>query len=125
MSAVRTFEDLLVWKKSHELVLMVYRETDQYPKQEIFGLVSQTRRSAVSVSANIVEGFRRNRTRDSLNFYRISDASLEETKYHLMLAHDLHYISDESYRLLKQKSEEVGRLLNGWMKSQTFPSPQT
>jgi len=118
MGEIKTFKDILAWEKSHELVLLVYKITEDYPKHELFGLTSQTRRSAISVPANIVEGFRRQSLKDSIKFYNTADASLEELKYHLLLAKDLKYNSLERYNFILEKSEEVGKLLTRWIQSQ-------
>ena len=109
MGACTSFQDLIVWQKSHELVLDVYKITRNFPSEEKFGLISQMRRSAVSIPANIAEGFKRKGIRDKLNFYNISQASLEELKYYLILSKDLTYLTD-NYDLLR-KSDEVGKLL--------------
>ena len=82
----QTFEDLLVWQKAHKMVLEVYKVTSNYPKHELFVLISQIKRATISVPANIVEGFRRVGNQDSIRFYNISDASLEELKYHMFLS---------------------------------------
>lgn len=118
MGEIKTFRDILAWQKSHKLTLLVYKITEVYPKHELFGLTSQTRRSTVSVPANIVEGFRRQSLKDSIKFYNTADASLEELKYHLLLAKDLKYISLERYNFILEKTEEVGKLLTGWLKTQ-------
>jgi four helix bundle protein len=118
MAQIKTFRDLKVWQEAHKLTLMVYEKTTNYPKHELFGLTSQSRRSASSVPANIVEGFRRQTIKDSLNFYNKADASLEELKYHLLLARDLKYLSTEQYQELLNQSEFVGALLTRWMQSQ-------
>lgn len=118
MAAIKTFRELQVWQKSHELVLVVYQQTKQFPREELFGLVSQMRRAVASVPANIVEGFRRSSLKDSLHFYTIADASWEEFKYHLLLAHDLKYISQEQYQHTQGLSESVGALLTRWIQSQ-------
>ncbi|MBI4426958.1 MAG: four helix bundle protein [Candidatus Magasanikbacteria bacterium] len=118
MAQIQTFKDLVAWQKAHELVLCVYQTTNLYPKHELFTLTSQTRRAAISVPANIVEGFRRKGLRDSINFYNISDASLEELKYHLLLAKDLKYIDEIVYGVVQKKCEDVGRLLTRWIQSQ-------
>ena len=110
----KTFEDLVVWQKSHSLVLKIYRLTQSFPRNELFGLVSQIRRSAVSVPANIAEGFRRKGKADKLRFFNISQASLEETRYYLILTNDLEYA--DSKQLLGDL-DEVGRILNAYMKS--------
>jgi four helix bundle protein len=118
MATIKTFQELGVWKESHQLTLLVYRTTSDYPKHELFGLTSQSRRSASSVPANIVEGFRRKNLKDSISFYNRADASLEELKYHLLLAKDLHYINEQTYTVVLQQSEVVGRMLTRWIQSQ-------
>ena len=109
---VRTFQDLQVWQRGHELVLGTYRITRKFPDTEKFGLVTQLRRSAVSVCANIAEGGKKSR-KDFHRFLEIADGSLEETKYHLILAKDLRYISENEFELLFEKANTVGRMLNG------------
>jgi four helix bundle protein len=80
-----------VWKKAHAWVLAVYHATEAFPKHELFGLTSQLRRAAVSVPANIAEGFRKRGQPDKLRFYNIAQGSLEECRYYLILANDLGY----------------------------------
>jgi len=118
MAAIKTFHELLVWQKSHILVLEVYGVTRLFPRDELYILVPQIRRAAISIPANIVEGFRRKSLKDSLNFYRMADASLEELKYHLFLAKDLKYIDQINYNKLVGSCDEVGKLLTGWIQSQ-------
>ena len=118
MAQIKTFQDLLVWQKAHGLVLMIYSLTSSFPKSELFGQISQTRRAAVSIAANIVEGFRRKTLKDSLNFYRTADASLEELKYHLLLSKDLKYLEEPNYLRVLNLAEEVGKLLTRWIQSQ-------
>jgi four helix bundle protein len=115
---IKTFQDVVAWQKSHELVLMVYKLSDKYPKQEIFGLTSQSRRCGVSIPSNIAEGFRRRTVNDSLHFYNISQGSLEELRYQMILARDLGYITKEEYEKFNLLAEEVSKVLNGWIKSQ-------
>ena len=115
---VTTFEELIVWQKSHQLVLIVYKLSEKYPKHELFGLVSQTRRAAVSVASNIAEGFKRRTKNDSVHFYNMADTSLEEVKYDLILARDLNYINKEEYQKTRELADEVGKLLSGWIKVQ-------
>ena len=117
MSEIKRFEDLKVWQKSHELVLEVYKVTQQFPNEEKFGLTSQIRRSAVSVAANIAEGSKRQHLKEYIQMLSISHGSLSETEYYLLLARDLNYLSDTKYEELFNLSEEVGRMLNGLTKS--------
>lgn len=118
MADIKTFHDLHVWKKAHELVLLIYKITATFPKHELYGLISQMRRAAVSVASNIVEGFRRRTVSEGSRFYNISDASLEELKYQLLLSLDLHYIDQETYTAAIRLSEEVGGMLYNWADSQ-------
>jgi four helix bundle protein len=103
MKASRTFQDLLVWQKPHRLVLNIYKISQEMPKHELFGLTSQLRRAAVSVPANIAEGFSRASVKDKLRFYCISQSSLEEVRYYSILIHDLQYAE------VKLLSDEITR----------------
>jgi four helix bundle protein len=89
--ASSTFKDLVVWKKAHQFVLAVYRLTQGFPKSELYGFHSQFRRAAVSIPANIAEGFRRRGDADKVRFLNIAQGSLEECRYYLILANDLGY----------------------------------
>lgn len=113
---MQTFRDLKVWEKSHKLVLEIYKITLQFPKEEKFGLTAQIRRSASSIPTNIVEGFKRKSQKDFIHFLNIADASLEETKYHLILSYDLGYLKEEDYKMLNDLCNEVGRMLYGLQK---------
>jgi four helix bundle protein len=110
-ATAKTFEDLLVWQKAHQFVLSVYRLSRTFPKSETYGLSSQFRRAAVSIAANIAEGFRKRGKADKLRFFNIAQGSIEESRYYLILAKDLEYgnVSDLS-RLL----EEVSKLLEAY-----------
>jgi len=110
----KSFEDLLVWQKAHSFVLMVYRLTGAFPKHEIFGLTSQFRRAAVSIPANIAEGFRRRGSSDKARFFNIAQASLEECRYYLILVRDLEYADTQEASSLTQ---EVSKLLEAYVKS--------
>lgn len=110
------FRNLKVWEKAHNLVLEVYSITKKFPDEEKFGLISQIRKSASSVPTNIVEGCKKSTGRDFLRFLNIAETSLEETKYHLILSKDLKYISQENFKILYEKCEEIGRMLSGLKK---------
>jgi four helix bundle protein len=84
--ATKTFRELLFWQKAHTLVLEIYKLTEDFPKLELFGLTSQIRRSAVSIAANIAEGYKKKNNLDKARFFNISQGSLEETLYYLILA---------------------------------------
>jgi len=107
----RSFEDLVVWRKAHEFVLGVYKLTATFPRQETYGLTSQLRRSAMSVAANIAEGFRKRGKADKARFMNTAEGSVEESHYYLILAGDLGYGDTES---LMRTLDEVSRLLNAY-----------
>ncbi len=107
----KSFQDLLVWRKAHEVVLAVYTLTAAFPKPETYGLSLQMRRSAVSVPANIAERFRRRSRTEKARFLNMAESSLEETRYFLILAQDLGY--GDTAPLMKSL-EEVSRLLNAY-----------
>lgn len=122
MSDIKTFRDLKVWQKAHELVLLIYKITSTFPSHELYGLVSQMRRAVVSIASNIVEGFRRRSVNESIRFYNIADASLEELKYQLLVSSDLHYLDEKHYTKAMHLSEEVSKMLLGWCQSQRINS---
>jgi four helix bundle protein len=108
------FQDLIVWQKSHQLVLAVYRVTRTLPKEELFGLVSQMRRAAVSVPANVAEGFKRRGRPDKARHMNIAQSSLEELRYYLILCGDLNYLKRGTNA---DDIEEVARLLGAYTQS--------
>src|SRR5882757_3443946 len=87
----KSFEQLIAWQKAHQFVLATYRFTDNFPRTEIYGLTSQLRRAAVSIPANIAEGFKKRGRADKVRFFNIAQGSLEECRYYLILAKDLNY----------------------------------
>src|SRR5947208_15409040 len=109
--AARTFQDLVVWRKAHELVLAVYSFTAGFPKTETYGLALQRPRAAVSIPANIAEGFRRRGKADKARYMNIAEGSLEECRYYLILAHDLGYGDTNA---MNAALEETSRLLNAY-----------
>lgn len=108
---VKAFADLIVWQKAHGLTLRIYGLTKSFPHDERFGLTSQMRRAAVSVPANIAEGFKKRSKIDKVRFLNIAQGSLEECRYYLILANDLGYSKTD---ILMEDVEEVGRLLGGY-----------
>jgi len=110
----KTFEDLLVWQKAHLFVLLIYRLSVGFPKHEIYSLTSQLRRAAISIQANIAEGFRKRCNPDKIRFYNIARGSIEECRYYLILIKDLEYCEvSEAKHLL----EEVSKLLEAYCKN--------
>lgn len=115
----KCFQDLIVWQKSHKLVLGIYQATRRFPRDERFGLTSQLRRAAISVPANIAEGFRKRSLADKARFLNIAHASLDEARYYLVLAKDLAYCEDDRLNELLEKTEEVSRLIEAYTKTIT------
>lgn len=109
----KSFEDLLVWQKAHRLVLDIYRYSDNFPRKETYGLTSQFRRAAVSVPANIAEGFKKRSCPDKIKFMNIAQGSLEECRYYFILSEDLGYGETGT---LRRQLEEVSRLLDAYLK---------
>ena len=109
--AARSFRDLLVWRKAHEFVLAVYAFTAAFPRQETYGLALQMQRAAVSIPANIAEGFRRRSKAEKARYMNIAEGSLEECRYYLILAQDLGYGDTTK---LTTALEEVSRLLSAY-----------
>jgi four helix bundle protein len=110
----KTFQDLIVWQKAHQFILLVYPFTSQFPKSEIYGLTSQFRRAAISILANIAEGFKKRGLANKARFLNIAQGSLEECRYYLILSNDLEY-GDTSP--LKLQLEEVSKLLTSYVNS--------
>jgi len=108
------FTDLIVWQKAHKLTLLVYSITQSFPHEEIYSLTSQFRRSAISVPANIAEGFRRKGKLDKLKFLNYAQDSLEETRYYAILSKDLGYVDLNMFDLLSESINEVSFLLNSY-----------
>jgi four helix bundle protein len=107
----KNFTELIVWQKAHQFVLNVYSYTKRFPKEELYGLTSQFRRAAVSIAANIAEGYKKSGTADKAKFMNIAQGSLEECNYYLILANDLEYGENkESVVLLN----EVSRILQSY-----------
>lgn len=109
---LKAFRELIVWQRAHELTLMIYKTSENFPKHELFGLTSQIRGSAVSVEANIAEGYAPGTSPNYLRHLHIFVGSLAETESHVEIAHDLKYLSDIDYEKLAEKAREVGYLLS-------------
>jgi four helix bundle protein len=105
------FRNLLVWQKAHNLVLSVYKMTEEFPKSEIFALTSQIRRAVVSIPANIAEGQGAGTKPQFVRYLDIAKGSLSEVEYYLVLAKDLQYISHDKYKEAETLRSEVGFLL--------------
>jgi four helix bundle protein len=110
---VKSFRDLIAWQKAIDLIVTVYQACREYPRDEIYGLTSQTKRSAVSVASNIAEGQARNSTREFQHFLSIANGSLAELETQLVIAHRLEFLGDATYQPTLAMVHEVGRIING------------
>ena len=115
---MRKFEELPIFKQSHNLVIKLYKFTETFPDSEKYGLTSQIRRSAVSVPANIVEGLHRNTTKELIAFMYNARGSAGELLYHLLLSKDLNYLEKEVYLELDEITQEILKQLNGRIRSE-------
>ncbi len=114
MEPAKSFRDLQVWRRAHEFVLAVYAFTPCLPKYETYGLSQQMRRAAVSIPANIAEGFRKRGKADKARFMNIAEGSLEECRYYLILVSDLGYgDTTELIALI----EEVSKMLHAYTRA--------
>ncbi len=114
---LNTFTDLDAWKEGHQLVLMVYRLTKSFPREEVYGLVSQMRRCSASVTSNIAEGFSRQSYKEKVQFYSMGLGSLTELQNDLFIARDVVFLATEDFNRLMQQSIRVHRIINGLIKS--------
>ena len=109
-----TFQDIIAWQKAHQFVILVYKVTSNFPPHEKFSLSSQFQRAAISIPANIAEGYRKDGIGDKLRFLNISQGSLEECRYYIILAKDLSYITEQTYDYLIKHIEETSKVLNAY-----------
>jgi four helix bundle protein len=113
---IQSFTDLEVWREAHILVLLIYKITKSFPKEELFGLTSQLRRSVVSVTSNIAEGFSRFSYKEKVQFYTTALGSLTEIENQLLIARDVRYLDKNNFEKLFQQAITVQKLLNAFIK---------
>jgi four helix bundle protein len=114
---VKNYKELAVWRKAHEMTLEVYGATRGFPKEELYGLTSQLRRSAASVGANIAEGSGRRSNNEICRFLQIARGSASEAEYHLLLARDLKFLSEEDFCRLSCHADAIQRMLTALIQS--------
>lgn len=114
---ISKFTDLITWKESHKLVLLVYKLLEKFPSKEQYALSDQIRRSSVSISSNIAEGFSRQGKGEKLQFYHIAKGSLTELENQFMIARDVNYLTTADFRSFEVHCEIVGKLITGLIKS--------
>lgn len=111
--SIKNFTDLVAWQEAHKLVLLVYKVTENFPKKELFILLPQMRRAAISITSNIAEGFTRQGSKEKIQFYFIAKASLTELHNQLILSKDLNYMSEEECEACINQITVTGKLLTG------------
>jgi len=116
-SKIRSFTDLNTWKEAHKLVLAVYKITKNFPKEELFGLISQMRRAAVSITSNVAEGFSRRSYKEKIRFYSMAQGSNTELQNQLLIARDIGYLKELEFIKIANQSVTVHKLLNGLIKA--------
>jgi len=114
---IKSFTDLIAWKEAHKLVLGVYKLTLSFPQEERFGLTNQIRRSAISISSNIAEGFSRKSKKEKKQFYYISKGSLTELQNQLLIAKDIGYLSNITFKDIANQTICAGKLINSIIKN--------
>ena len=114
MANSKTFREVRAWQKAHEFVLAFYKTKNLFPEDEKFSLVSQFQRAAISIAANIAEGYRKLSKADKLRFFNIAQGSLEECRYYIILSHDLGYYPQNVTNEMWQKIEVASTILNAY-----------
>ncbi|MGH9494007.1 MAG: four helix bundle protein [Candidatus Sulfotelmatobacter sp.] len=114
---MRNYKELEVWRKAHQMTLDVYGATRQFPREELYGLTSQLRRSAASIGANIAEGSGRRSDKEICRFLQIARGSASEAEYHLLLAYDLQLLREDEFRKLTRDADAIQRMLTALIQS--------
>ena len=117
MEKIKSFTDLIAWQKGHQLVIAIYKATNEFPKKEMFALTNQMCRCAVSITSNIAEGFSRKGTKEKIQFYYMSLGSVTELQNQLLIARDIGYLPKEKFNNLARQTIEVSKLINGLIRS--------
>lgn len=114
---IQSFTDLNAWKESHKFVLLVYRKTTSFPKEEVFGITNQIRRAAVSIVSNIAEGFGRQSYKEKVQFYSIAQGPNLEIQSQMLVARDLQFLKEKDFQEIADQSIAVGKLLSGLIRA--------
>ena len=114
---IKSFTELTVWQRAHELSLEIYKLTSGFPRKEMFGVTSQVRRASASVAANVAQGFGRRTTRELLRSLQIAAGEMEETRYFLILSRDIGYVKGDDFGRISALCDSVGQLINGLARS--------
>ena len=108
---LKSYKELIVWQKAYQLTLMIYKETEKFPRSEVFGISSQLRRASVSIVSNIAEGYQRQHGGEYIQFLSIAFGSCAEVETQLLLCKDLNYLSESNSVILTNLLTEVGKML--------------
>ncbi len=114
---MKNYKELVVWRRAHNMTLEIYRVTGTFPREELYGLTSQLRRSAASIGANIAEGSGRRATKEICRFLQIARGSASESEYHLLLARDLKMLSEQDFKKLSEDADAIQRMLTALIQS--------
>lgn len=114
---IKEFTDLKAWQESHRLVLLVYKVSKLFPKEELYSLVDQMKRASISVTSNIAEGFGRQGYKEKIQFYYLAQGSLVELKNQLIISFDVGYVSQKNYDELRLQADTAHMILQGLIKS--------
>jgi four helix bundle protein len=117
LEKIRSFTDLIAWKKGHQLVISIYKITSNFSQKEIFALTNQMCRCAISITSNIAEGFSRKSPKEKIQFYHMSLGSLTELQNQLLIAKDINYLPKEKFIKLAEQTVEASKLINGLIRS--------
>ena len=121
MGQIESYKDLIVYQKGYQLSLEIYRVTNNFPKEELYGIVSQMRRAAISIPCNIAEGYRRGHRKEYIQFLYIAQGSCGELETLLSLSKDLRFLDEQTFNNLYQSQDEISRLLRGLIFSLSKP----
>ena len=113
---IKSFTDLNAWKEGHKLVIIIYKQIKEFPKEELFSLTNQIQRASVSITSNIAEGFSRRSEKEKIQFYYIALGSLTEVQNQLLIARDIGYIKNETFKQIADQTVIVSKLCNGLIK---------
>ena len=113
VNKIKNFTDLNAYKEAHKLVLIIYKFTAKFPKEERYGLIDQMHRAAISTTSNIAEGFSRNTIKDKCQFYTLAQGSLTELQSQLLISRDLSYLTREDFNQIANQTVIVNKLING------------
>lgn len=113
---IKSFTDLIAWQEGHKLVLSIYQATDKFPKKEVYSLIDQMRRCAISITSNLAEGFSRQSKKEKIQFFYTAKASLTELQNQLLVAKDVGYLDKKAFDELANQSVKISKLITGLLK---------